>query len=144
MFSDLLVNAKKEGVQSCSVACLVEKNDQILLLELYPIHGQGYYELPYYVITHEDSMLEVIEKSLVLNLNLSLSKVIRFLTYKDDLHKRKRTFYFVVTVKDPEDIVLKKHHSFAWVDLEEVMRYPIDESLREVLDLYKDLKPKLS
>ena len=87
-------------------------------------------------------MQQAIQRILMMQSSLSLKQVVRFLTYKDGIKnkKRERTFYFVVEAHDLEDIIAREHHGFTWVKPIEAVGYPIREDLREVIELYMELK----
>lgn len=142
MFGYLLSQAGKDLVALCVVQLLVERKDTLLLLEEPLSIGQGFYELPSGFVKQEESFQQAIQRILVQEISLSLKKVIKLLTYRDSVEnqKKKRDFYFIVEVNDPEDITLSKHHGFAWKEPAEAVGYPIREDLREILDLYMKIK----
>ena len=145
MFGHLLAEAQADSVEYCEAVLLVEKNEKILLLEKFPVAGQGFYELPSGVIKEQESLQQAVRRVLIETISLSLKRVVRFLTYRDFLknNKKGRAFYFIVEVNDPEDIALSKHHSFGWIEPKEAVGYPITEDLREILDLHMKIKEQL-
>jgi ADP-ribose pyrophosphatase YjhB (NUDIX family) len=133
---EFLLKAKKEGIKTMQVALIVEKNDKILLLEPRSLGFQKAYTLVELEVLPEENLQQAIFKASLRNLNLSIKKIKKFLTYKDS-NQNTRTFYFVVEVHDPEDLQPKEHQSFAWVEPKESFGYPILETTREILDLYQ-------
>jgi ADP-ribose pyrophosphatase YjhB (NUDIX family) len=134
---EFLLKAKKEGIKTIQVALIVEKNDKILLIEPRNLGLQKAYTFIELEVLPEESLQQAILKASMVHLNLSIKNIKKFLTHKD-YKENKRTFYFVVEVHDPEDLQLKEHQSFAWVDPKESFGYPILETTREILDLYQN------
>lgn len=142
MSSHLLKEAMSQGIQVCDVAAIVELKDTILLLEQYPLNQQGLWEVPCGVVLKDESLQQALQRVLMDNLNLFLKKVTKSIIYKDreEEGKKKRIFYFAVEVQDPEELITKKHHGFSWTEVGEAFSHPIQEELREVLDLYIKMK----
>jgi 8-oxo-dGTP pyrophosphatase MutT (NUDIX family) len=147
MFGHLLTQAKEDLIKECRVSLLVEKITSgreltLLLIEQLPLRGQQGYEFPSGKVREVESLSQAIQRVLMEETSLSLNKVSQFLISKDSLtgSASKRIFYFLVEVKDPEDIILGHHHSYAWVSPKEAVGYPISEDLREIVDLYIKIK----
>ena len=132
----LISNAKQEGIQNIQVALIVEKNDKILLIEPKSFGISQAFTFPEINVLPNETLQQAICKASLVYLNLSIKHIKRFLTFKD-AQEKKRIFYFVVEVNDPEDLQLREHKSFAWVELKESFGYPIQERTREILDLYQ-------
>jgi len=135
----LLQAAKQAGIKKCIVAIILEKNETILLLEPKHLGIQKAYEFVKSEVAAHETLQQAICRASMEQVNLSIKEIKRFLTFKDSLDLV-RTFYFVAQVHDPEDIRLKVDASYAWVDLLESFGYPIQETTREILDLYRRVK----
>ena len=131
-----LLEAKKEGIINIQVALIVEKNEKILLLEQRNVGLSQAYTFVELKVLPNETLQQAISKASLLYLNLSIKEIKRFLTYKDS-NEKTRTFYFVVEVSDSEDLQLKQHTSFAWIDVKDSFGYPIEERTREILELYQ-------
>lgn len=132
----LLSDAKKEGIHNIQVALIVEKNGKILLIEPKSFGVSEAFTFPELNVLPNETLQQAICKASLVYLNLSIKNIKRFLTFKDS-HEQMRIFYFIVEVSDPEDLQLKEHKSFAWVEPKESFGYPIKERTREILDLYQ-------
>ena len=131
-----LLDAKQEGITNIQIGLIVEKNEKILLLEKRNLGISQAYTLLELNVLPNETLQQAIFKASLLYLNLSIKLIKRFLTYKD-VSEKTRTFYFVVDVNDSEDLQLKEHSSFAWIDVKDSFGYPIQERTREILDLYQ-------
>jgi hypothetical protein len=131
-----LLDAKEEGFTNIQIGLIVEKNEKILLLERRDWGLSQAYTLLELNVLPNETLQQAIFKASLLYLNLSIKLIKRFLTYKD-VSEKTRTFYFVVEVNDSEDLQLREHSSFAWIDVKDSFGYPIQERTREILDLYQ-------
>jgi ADP-ribose pyrophosphatase YjhB (NUDIX family) len=138
MFQHFLDAAKKEGITEYFIKLIIEKKDQILLLESGEMNR--FYDFPFGKIKEKESMSSAIQRVSIETISLKIKNISRFLTFRDDESKG-RYFYFIVEVFDPEDIFLREHHSYGWANPKDVFGYPIKEDLREILDLYIKIKP---
>jgi hypothetical protein len=132
----LIAEAKQEGIKNIQVALIVEKNDKLLLLEPRNFGICRAFVFPQINVLPNETLQQSICKASLVSLNLSIKNIKRFLTYKD-VKDDTRIFYFIVEVADPEDLLIREHKSFAWVEIKESFGYPIEENTREILDLYQ-------
>lgn len=137
MYQHFLDAAKKEGITESFIKLIIEKKDQILLLETGEMNR--FYDFPFGIIKEKESMSSAIQRISIETISLKIKNISSFLTFRDDESKR-RYFYFIVEVFDPEDIFLKERHSYGWANPKDVFGYPIKEDLREILDLYIKIK----
>ncbi|MCH9630061.1 MAG: hypothetical protein S4CHLAM37_00530 [Chlamydiia bacterium] len=138
MFGHLLKDAKKDSITDVEVAILARKKDELLLLEEPYLNRQNFYHLPKGRIKEGETISQALHRVLMEETLLAASEVEKFLAYQDTETEtgKKRSFYFVVSVVDPEEIQAKKYHSYAWAVPTEAVGYPIKDELREMLDLY--------
>ena len=137
MYQHFIQQAHDKKIRNLLIKLFVEKNGKLLVLQ-----SQGEarsYDLPSGTIIQEESISQAIQRILVETISLSLKEVVSFVTFRDNA-LFERTFYFIVTVHDPEDLLLRKEHAFGWVDPKELFGYPIKDNLREILDLYLKIK----
>ncbi|PCI93706.1 hypothetical protein COB11_04875 [Candidatus Aerophobetes bacterium] len=138
MFGHLLKDAQKDSIADVEIAIFALRKDELLLLEEPYFNQQNFYHLPKGKIKKDETISQALHRVLMEETLLAVSEVEKFLAYQDtetDAGK-KRSFYFVVRVVDPEEIQAKKYHSYAWAVPTEAVGYPIKDELREMLDLY--------
>ena len=123
--------ARKNQVE---IRLLIEQGGRLLLVENIDNPQASFYEWPSGFLQEGKTRQQAVQRILMETLNLSLKNVIKHLISKDALD------CFLVEVYDPEDIVLKKHQSFGWVEPKEIFGYPIKDDLREISDLYLKIK----
>lgn len=138
MFGHLLQTAKNDNINEFEVALITLKKEELLLLEGPYLNQQNFYRLPTGLVLKDESLSQAIQRVLMQEALLAVGQVEHYLAYHDSETERgkKRSFYFVVTPLDPEDLATPSAHSFAWAKPEDAVGYPISSDLREMLDLF--------
>lgn len=138
MSSLFLKEAKAEGIENFEVSLLVYKVDGFLLLEKFLGYHNGFYEPLQGPVKEGESLNQALDRIAIEQASLKLERLDRFLCFFDRVEgsKKIRRFYFIAKALDPEDLVLSGHHSFAWLQAEEAIGYPISDELRQAFDFY--------
>lgn len=138
MLSQLVSQAKTEGVTHMEVSILLHKVSGFLLLEKFPLHQNGFYELPQDKLKENESFNQAICRIVMEKTCLNVERIERYLCFfdREENGYKIRRFYFIATAIDPEDIVLSEHHGFTWTKPEEGVGYPISDELRQAFDFY--------
>lgn len=116
-------------MNSITLKVIIENNQKVLLLEDY----KGEYHLAEEE-TEQQDLSKALKKLVMKTTGYEIKKIVRKIRAKE-----KSLVIFVVEIYDPEDLLLREHKAFAWVDPKEAFGYPIKEDLREILDLYLKL-----
>ena len=92
------------------------------------------YELPTALLQKEESTQQTLQRAIVFETGLSLSKVVSFVGHIDA--GKNRQLIFLVNVSDPMGVQLREHVAYAWPEMQEAIGYPISDELREILNRY--------
>ena len=134
MYKNLIEAAREEGIKEVSIDALVLKGDgKVLLVE--DLQGlDPFYHFPCVQVKDEETIPQAIQRAVTENTAMEIKEVIRYLGHYDV--GGKRHLNFVVEVNDPFAVEENKSISFAWLDVQEAVGYPIRDEVREMLDLY--------
>ena len=134
MYKNLVETAHEEGFKAVVVEALACKEDgQVLLLE--DLQGSDrFYHFPYAELKEGETLPQAIQRALIMTAALHIKEVRRFLGHYD--REGRRYLNFVVEVSDPYAVEENKGISFAWLDIQEAVGYPIHDETRGMLDLF--------
>ena len=134
MYKNLIETAHEEGFNEVVIDALVcKEGGQVLLVE--DLQGSDrFYHFPYAELKEGETIPQAIQRAVTLNTAMEIKEVHRFLGHYDK--EGKRHLNFVVQVHDPYAVEENKSISFAWLDVQEAVGYPIHDEVREMLDTY--------
>lgn len=134
MYKNLIEAAREDGIEEVVIDALVRKEDgKVLLVE--DLRSENpFYHFPYAQVKDEESIPQAIQRAVTENTAMEIKEVLRYLGHYDV--GGKRHLNFVVEVNDPFEVEENKSISFAWLDVQEAVGYPIRDDVREMLDLY--------
>ena len=134
MYKNLIEAAREEGIKEVSIDALVCKEDgKVLLVEdLQSVNP--FYHFPCVRVKNEETIPQAIQRAVTEITAMEIKEVLRYLGHYDV--GLRRHLNFVVEVNDPFAVEENKSISFAWLDVQEAVGYPIQDEVREMLDLY--------
>ena len=112
---------------------VVQKSGKVLLIEVLGM-GDSFYELPNADLKEGESIPQALERAVTVKTAMQLKDVKSYLGHYDK--EGIRHYHFVVEVKDPYSLEDNASIAYAWLDVQEAVGYPINDELREMLDLY--------
>lgn len=138
MYTNLIDEAKKGGMQKVYVAGLVRNaSGQLLLIEKVLEEKQIYY-FPVVEVRKGETVQQALQRAVMEETNMQLSDVKAYLGHYDI--EKERTIHFVVEVKDPYAIEQYTEVAYAWLETQEAIGYPISDEIREMLDIYAKMQ----
>ena len=134
MYKNLIEVAREEGIKVVVIDALIRKGDgKVLLVE--NLQGEDlFYHFPCAQVKEEETVPQAIQRAVTENTSMEIKEVLRYLGHYDV--DGKRHLNFVVEVRDSFSVEENKSISFAWLDTQEAVGYPIRDETREMLDLY--------
>ena len=132
MYKNLIEAAREEGFKEVVIDALVCKGDgKVLLVE--DLQGvDPFYHFPCAQVKDEETIPQAIQRAVTENAAMEIKEVIRYLGHYDV--DGKRHLNFIVEVNNPFAVEENKSISFAWLDIQEAVGYPIRDEVREMLD----------
>lgn len=129
---NLLQKAKSDGMDQIEIILLIERGGYYLLLQK-DEPGDAIFEFPADRLKDAETLEQGIDRLLVENTNLKIAQLKRLLTYFDENHKR--IFAFIAIPLDPDDVFLRYHKAYSWIDPKEAAGYPLEKHTRECLKI---------
>lgn len=137
---NLIREAKKQEVNRHVVGAVIVRNSTILLLRRSKDDFMGrIYELPSGEVKGGEALDSALQREVEEETGLRIKEVKRYLghfDYKSEGGIKTRQFNFVVTVREPLEIRLHEHDNYAWVNKNQLNRYPVTESVKYMLNLF--------
>jgi 8-oxo-dGTP diphosphatase len=139
-YDDLISKANVEGINRYVVGAVIVNDSRILLLQR-PINDfmGGIYELPSGEVEEGESLdvalLREVEEETGMNIS-KISQYIGHFDYESKSGKKTRQFNFAVNVSPFLEIKLTEHDSYIWSKREELYKYQVTDSVKNVLDVY--------
>ena len=134
MYKDLIETAYEEGMKDIVVGALIRKEDGKVLL-IKDLQGDDpYYHFPSAEVKSGETIPQAIQRAVMESTAMGMKEILRFLGHYDS--EGKRHLIFVALVNDPFAVEENKSISFAWLEVQEAVGYPIKDEVREMLDLY--------
>ncbi|WP_420421727.1 NUDIX hydrolase [Simkania sp.] len=138
MFTNLIDEAKKEGIENVHVAALVRNaEDQVLLIEKV-LQEKPIYEFPTADVKEGETIQQALQRAVLEETAMELGDVKAYLGHYDV--GQDRYYHFVTEVKDPCSIEQNTKIAYAWLETQEAVGYPITDDLREMLDVYAKMQ----
>ncbi len=134
MYKNLIEAAQEEGLKGVVIDTLVCKGDGKILLVEGLQDMNSFYHFPCAQVKDKETIPQAIQRAVTENTAMEIKEVLRYLGHYDV--DGKRHLNFVVEVNDPFAVEENKSISFAWLEVQEAVGYPIRNEVREMLDLY--------
>lgn len=140
MYENLTEEAKKQGTNRCVAGAVITRDSTVLLLKR-PKGDfmNGIYELPSGEVKEGEASESALQREVREETGLRIKEVKRYLghfDYRSKSSERTRQFNFVVAVQEPLKVKLREHDNYAWVNKNQLNRYPVTESVKQVLNLF--------
>ena len=138
MYTNLIDEAKKEGIEKIHVAALIRNaEDRVLLIEKV-LQEKQVYEFPTADLKEGESLQQALQRAVLEETTMELGEVKAYLGHYDV--GKERYYHFVTEVKDPYSIEQNTKVAYAWLETQEAVGYPITDDLREILDVYAKMQ----
>jgi ADP-ribose pyrophosphatase YjhB (NUDIX family) len=138
MYTNLIDEAKKEGIEKVHVAALVRnKKNQVLLIEKV-LQAKPIYEFPTADLKEGETIQQALQRAVLEETAMELGEVKAYLGHYDV--GRDRYYHFVTEVKDPCSIEQYTKIAYAWLETQDAVGYPITDDLRDMLDVYAKMQ----
>ena len=136
-FTHLVDEAQKQGINRFVVGAIVESDSKILLLERPKSDFMGgIYELPSGKVEEGENLSVALHREIEEETGIKIMEIKRYLghfDYESKSGKKTRQFNFLVIAQQPFDVRLQEHDNFAWADKNELSKYPVTDSVKEVV-----------
>lgn len=134
MFTNLIEEAHREGLKEIVVEAIIQKEEKkILLIEDLKL-VKPIYSFPAARVKEGEGLSLALQRAVVENTNMEIKKVVRYVGHYD--LNNARHYHFVVEVNNPYALEENTSIAYAWLDVQEAVGYPVQDKVREVLDLY--------
>jgi len=134
MHESLINEAYKVGMKGVVIDALVVKEDgKVLLVE--NLEGPDrFYHFPNAKVKKGETISQAIQRAVMNVAPIGIKSVLRYLGHYDigDV----RHLNFAVLANEPYAVEENKSISFAWLEFQEAVGYPVHDEAREMLDLY--------
>lgn len=138
MYTNLIDDAKKEGIEKIHVAAVVRNaEDHVLLIEKV-LRENPIYEFPTADVKEGETLQQALQRAVLEETTMELGDVKAYLGHYDV--GKERYYHFVTEVKDPYSIEQNTKVAYAWLETQEATGYPITDELREMLDVYAKMQ----
>lgn len=145
ILNDLMLKAKKEGIQKIVVGAVIKNGTKSLLLERPKDDFMGgIHELPSGNMEHNETVRESLNREVKEETNLDIKKILKYLGHFDYLSgsgKKARQLNFLIEVADGGEIKLTEHDSFIWADSKHKIIENVTDSVKEILDKANEIQP---
>ena len=136
-YQELVVQAKKEGIQRFVVAAILTHNNKTLLLKR-PSDDfmAGLWELPSGKVEGEETLQEALKREVTEETGLEIQEIKSYVgsfDYTSKSEKKTRQFSFVATTKNHQPITLTEHEQHAWIQPKNLDEYNISKEVRAQL-----------
>ena len=135
----LVKEAQALDINRYVVGAIVLRDSKILLLERAKDDFMGgIYELPSGKVEKGETLTVALAREVKEETGLLLAQIRRYVghfDYESKSGKKTRQFNFLVTVQEPLEIRLQEHSDYAWADTHQLDKYPVTESVKQIIDL---------
>ncbi len=135
----LVKEAQALGINRYVVGAIILRDSKILLLERAKDDFMGgIYELPSGKVEKGETLAVALAREVQEESGLLLAQIIRYVghfDYESKSGKKTRQFNFLIAVQGPLEIRLQEHSDYAWADTKQLDRYPVTESVRQMINL---------
>jgi len=137
-FTHLIEEAIRQGIERFVVGAIIEIDKKILLLKRPEDDFMGgIYELPSGKVEEGEDIITALYREVEEETGIKVAKIkqyLGFFDYNSKSGKRTRQFNFLITPEQPFDLRLREHDGFAWVSKNELGRYNVTDSVRELIE----------
>ena len=134
MHESLIDEAYASGMKGVVIEALVVKEDGKVLLVESLAGSDRFYHFPNANVKKGESISQALQRAVMDVAPIGIKNVLRYLGHYD-AHLL-RHLRFAVLASEPYAIEGNKSVSFAWLEFQEAIGYPIHDETRETLDLY--------
>ncbi len=140
-YEKLEKDAKDVGIEKFVVGAILADNEKILLLER-PKNDfmGGIYELPSGNLEQGETLEQGLIREIAEETGLEVKSVVDyvgFFDYKSSSGKKVRQFNFLVELVSKNPIILTEHDSYVWSLIDELDKYPVTDSVKEIVQNYR-------
>ena len=140
---NLIREAKKQGINRHVVGAVIVRDSTILLLRRSKDDFMGgIFELPSGEVKGGEALDSALQREVEEETGLKIKEVKRYLghfDYRSEGGIKTRQFNFAVTVREPLEIRLHEHDNYAWLNKNQLIRYPVTERVKYVLNLFWEI-----
>ncbi len=137
-YDNLTKKANEEGIKRYVVGAVILYDSKVLLLQRPKDDFMGgIYELPSGKVEEGEELDIALFREVEEETGLNISKILNYLghfDYESKSGKKTRQFNFTLSVNLPTEIKLTEHDNYAWSKREELDKYQITDSVKEVLN----------
>ena len=139
-YNKLTKKAQIDKINRYVVGAVILDDSRVLLLQRPKDDFMGgIYELPSGKVENGESLDIALHREVTEETGLNISKIIQYLglfDYESKSGKKTRQFNFVVSVDEFLEINLTEHDNYAWLRNEELSKYKVTDSVKEILAIY--------
>ena len=132
--------ADEDGIKRYVVAAVIVDESRVLLLQRPEDDFMGgIYEIPGGKVEAGETLDTALLREVEEETGLEVSRIVRYVghfDYESKSGKKTRQFNFAVSVNSPLEIKLAEHDNYAWSRMEELDKYQVTDSVKEVLNNY--------
>jgi len=137
-YEGLIEDAQAAGINRYAVGAVIQRDSSVLLLKRPKDDFMGgIYELPSGEVEGNESLDTALYREVEEETGLRVKEIKRYLGYFDyesESGEKTRQFNFVATVEEPIEIRLREHDDYAWVNENQLHRYPITDGVKKILN----------
>lgn len=141
-YSYLAEEANNQGIYRFVVGAVVWSESAVLLLERPKSDFMGgIYELPSGKVEVGESLTDALYREVLEETGITIAEIKSYLghfDYESKRGKKTRQFNFLVAGKEPMEIVLQEHDTYAWATKDEVDSHPVTDSVKAILSAVWD------
>jgi 8-oxo-dGTP diphosphatase len=139
-YDNLTKKSDEEGINRYVVGAVIVNDSKVLLLQRPKDDFMGgIYELPSGKVEAGEALDTALLREVEEETGLNISRIVRYIghfDYESKSGKKTRQFNFAVSVNSPLEIKLTEHDNYAWSRKEELDKYQVTDSVKEVLSNY--------
>ena len=139
-YNKLIKKAQIDKINRYVVGAVILDDSRVLLLQRPKDDFMGgIYELPSGKVENRESLDIALHREVTEETGLNISKIIQYLgffDYESKSGKKTRQFNFVVSIDEFLEINLTEHDNYAWLRNEELSKYKVTDSVKEILVIY--------
>ncbi len=139
LIKDLIVLAKKEGIERFVVGGVIIKHRKVLILQRSKNDFMGgVYEIPSGKIEQGETIEDALKREIKEETGLDISKILYYISSFDYISgsgKKTRQFNFWVETENSGVKLSQEHTNFAFVGESELNSYNITEEVRKIIKI---------
>lgn len=139
-YKDLLKEAIKDGIERYVVGAVILSDLKVLLLHRPKDDFMGdIYELPSGKVEEGESLIAALRREISEETGLNASETFSYIghfDYRSKSNKKTRQFNFAAVPNSVTRIKLTEHDNYVWLEMGELERYSVTDSVKEILELF--------